>query len=130
MLWWLLILVAARGLLLEVGRLKDLGLLEDLGLDRIWSELNVQAPTLNIWALGNHLVQGLDRFDPIVRLLEETLAHLRDCFLVFPHLLWDANKHCEFGRQVDVLALLLDLEQRLVHFGDLFIVLLLEIGHH
>lgn len=115
---------------MEIGRLKDLGLLEDLGLDRIWGELDVQAPTLNIWALGDHLVQGLDRLDPIVRLLEEALAHHCDCFLVFAHLLWDADQHGEFGRQVDVLALLLDLEQGLIHFRDLLIVLLLEVRHH
>ena len=126
----LMVLIASSGLLLEVGRLKDLGLLENLGLDRIRSELDVQAPILDILTLGYHFVQGLDRFYPIVRLLEEALAHLRDCFLVFPHLLRDANKHGEFGRQIDVLTLLLDLKQGLIHFRDLLIVLLLEVGRH
>ena len=124
------LLIGTSGLLLEVWRLKDLGLLENLGLDRIRSELDVQAPILDILTLRYHFVQGLDRFDPIVRFLEEALAHLCDCLLVFPHLLRDTDKHGKFGRQIDVLTLLLDFKQGLIHFRDLLIVLLLEVGRH
>ena len=50
------LLIGTSGLLLEVWRLKDLGLLENLGLDRIRSELDVQAPILDILTFRYHFV--------------------------------------------------------------------------
>lgn len=117
-------------MLLEVGRLPDFGLLEDLSLNGVWCELDIETPLLDILTLGDHLIELLDRMDPIMRLLEQALAHLSDCLLVFPHLLWDSDQHGEFRRQINVLTLLLDLKQGLLHFKDLFIVLLLEVGGH
>ena len=114
----------------EVGCLEDLRLLEDLGFNGVWVQLDVQAPLFDLLALGNHLVELLNGVDSVMRLLEETLAHLSDGLLVLAHLLRDTDKHSELWRQVDVLSLLLDLEKRLVHFQDLLIILLLEVGGH
>lgn len=126
----LLVLIATGGLLREVGCLEDLRLLEYLGFDSVRVQLDVQSPLLDLLALGNHLVQLLDRVNSVVRLLEETLAHLSNSFLILPHLLGDSNQHGEFGRQVNVLALLLDFKEWLVHLQDLLIVLLFEVGGH
>lgn len=126
----LIVLVSSGGLLCEVGRLKDLRLLEHLGFDSIRVELDVQAPLLNLLALGNHLVELLDRVNSVVGLLEKTLAHLSHRLLVLPHLLRDTDEHGELGWQVDVLSLLFDLKERLVHLQNLLIVLLLEVGGH
>jgi hypothetical protein len=68
--------------------------------------------------------------DTIVRLLEQALAHIGDRTFVLTDLLWDTHKHSEFGRQVDVLSLLLDFEEWLCHLHDLLIVLLLEVSRH
>jgi len=126
----LLILVSAGSLLLEVGGLEDLRLIEHLGFDRVRVQLDVKPPLLDLLTLRDHLVQLLDRVDSIVGFLEETLAHLGDRLLVLPHLLGDADEHGELGGQVDVLPLLLDFEERLVHLQNLLIVLLLEVGGH
>ena len=93
-----MILVATGCLLLEVGRLENLRLLEHLGLNRVRIQLNVQAPLLALLTLCDHLVQLLDRVNPIVRLLEEALSHLSDSLFIFPHLLRDSNEHRKFGR--------------------------------
>ena len=68
--------------------------------------------------------------DAVLRLLEETLTHLSDSFLVLSHLLRDTDEHCELGWEVDVLPLLLNFKQRLVHFSNLHIVLLSEVAGH
>ena len=126
----LIVLVSTSGLLSEVGCLKDLRLLKHLGFDSVWIEGNIQAPLLDLLTLGDHLIKLLDGVDPIMGLLEKTLAHLGHGLLVLPHLLWDSDEHGELGRQVDVLSLLLDFEERLVHLQDLLIVLLLEVCCH
>lgn len=124
------VLVAAGSLLLEVRRFVNHGFVEYLGLDRIRVELNVQAPLFDFLRLRNHLVELLDGVDTVLWLLEETLTHLCHRLLVLTHLLGDADEHGELGRQVDVLPLLLDFKQRLVHLTDLHVVLLLEIAGH
>lgn len=131
---WLLVvvvvLVSARSLLLEVWSLIDLGLLEDLGFNGVWVQRNFQTPLLDFFRLSNHLVQLLDRVDSIVRLLEKTLTHLGYSLFILPHLLGDAHQHGELRWEVDVLALLLDFEEGLVHLHDLHVVLLLEVSSH
>ncbi len=124
------VLVAARGLLHKVRCLENLRLLKYLGFDGVWVKLDVETPLLDLFTRSDHLVQLLDGVDPIMGLLEETLAHLSHCLLIFTDLLRDADKHGEFRGQVDVLALLLDLEERLLHLTDDLVVLLLEVGSH
>ena len=124
------VLVSARSLLLEVWSLVDLRLLEDFGFDGVWVQRNFQTPLLDLFRLSNHLVQLLDRVDSIVRFLEKTLSHLGYSLFILPHLLGDAHQHGELGWEVDVLALLLDFEEGLVHLHDLHVVLLLEVGSH
>lgn len=80
--------------------------------------------------MGNHLVELLDGVDAVLRLLEETLTHLSDSFLVLSHLLGDTDEHGELGWEVDVLPLLLNFKQRLVHLSNLHIVLLSEVAGH
>ena len=63
-------------------------------------------------------------------LLEETLSHLSHSFLVFANLLRNTDKHGELWGQVDVLALLLNFKQGLLHLTNDLIVLLLEVGGH
>ena len=116
--------------MLEIRRFENLWLFQYLGFDGVRVQLDVQAPLLDLLRLGNHLVELLDGVDSVLRLLEEALAHLGDCLLVLTHLLRDANKHRELGRQVDVLALLLNFKQRLVHLPNLHVVLLLEVAGH
>ena len=125
-----MVLVSASSLLLEVGCLEDLRLLEDLGLDGVGIELNVEAPLLDFLALSNHLIQLLNRVNPVVRLLEETLSHLGHSLFIFPDILGNTDKHGEFGRQINVLAFLLNLEEGLLHLQDLLIILLFEVGGH
>lgn len=48
------------GLLSEVGGFEDFGLLEDFGLDGVRCQLDVEAPLLNLLALGNHGVKLAD----------------------------------------------------------------------
>jgi len=124
------VLISARSLLLKVWSLVDLRLLEDLGFNGVWVQRNFQTPLLDLFRLSNHLVQLLDRVDTIVRLLEKTLSHLGYSFFILPHLLGDANQHGELRWEVDVLALLLDFKEGLVHLHDLHVVLLLEVGSH
>ena len=62
--------------------------------------------------------------------LEETLAHLCHRLLVFADLLRDTHKHSEFRWQVDVLALLLDFKEGLIHLQNLLVILLFEVGRH
>ena len=68
--------------------------------------------------------------DTVIRLLEETLAHLGDSFLILPDLLGDSDEHAQFWRQIDVLALLLNFKQGLLEALDFLVVLLFEIKHH
>ena len=68
--------------------------------------------------------------DTVVRLLEETLAHLCDSLLVLSDLLGDSDEHAQFWRQIDVLALLLNFKQGLLEALDFLVVLLFEIKHH
>ena len=124
------ILVATGGLLLEIRRFKNLWFFEHLGLDCIGIQLDVQAPLLDLFGLGYHLVELLDGVDSVLRLLEQALAHLGHGLLVFANFLGDADEHGELGRQVDVLALLLDFEQRLIHLPNLHVVLLFEVAGH
>jgi hypothetical protein len=65
-----------------------------------------------------------------VRLLKETLTHCRHSFLIFPDFLRDANQHAKFWWQVNILALLLNFEKRLVKVQNLLVVLLPEILNH
>ena len=124
------VLIAASRLLSEVWRFENLWLLKDLGLDGVWVELDVEAPLLDLFTLCNHLVQLLDGVDSIMGLLEKTLAHLSHSLLVFTDLLRNADKHCKLRRQVDVLALLLNFKQRLLHLTNDLIILLLEVSSH
>jgi len=117
-------------LLREVGCLENLRLLEHLGFNRVRLELDVQTPLLDLLALGDHLVELLDGVDTVMGLLEQALTHHSDGLFVLTNLLRDADKHGELRRQVDVLALLLDFEEGLVHLHDLLVVLLLEVGGH
>ena len=94
----MVLLIASSSLLLEVGCLENLRLFEHLGLNRVRIQLNVQAPLLDLLALCDHLIQLLDRVNPVVRLLEEALAHLRNGLFVFPHLLRNSNEHSKFWR--------------------------------
>ena len=126
----LVVLVSASSLLLEVWRLKDLRLLQDLGLDGIGVELNIEAPLLDFLALSNHFVQLLNRVNSVMRLLEETLSHLGHGLFIFTDTLRNTDKHGEFWRQINVLALLLDLKEGLLHFQDLLIILLFEVSSH
>ena len=125
-----MVLVSASSLLLEVGRLEDLRLLEDLGLDSVGIELNIEAPLLDFLALSNHFVQLLNRVNSVMRLLEETLSHLGHGLFIFSDTLRNTDKHGEFWRQINVLALLLDLKEGLLHFQDLLIILLFEVSSH
>jgi hypothetical protein len=63
-------------------------------------------------------------------LLEETLSHLGHGLFIFTDILRNTDKHGEFWRQINVLALLLDLKEGLLHFQDLLIILLFEVGSH
>ena len=126
----LVVLVSASSLLLEVGRLEDLRLLKDLGLDGIGVELNIEAPLLDFLALSNHFVQLLNGVNSVMWLLEETLSHLGHGLFIFTDILRNTDKHGEFWRQINVLALLLDLKEGLLHFQDLLIILLFEVGSH
>ena len=126
----LVILVSTSGLLLEVRRLEDLRLLEDFGLDGIGVELNIKAPLLDLFTLSDHFVQLLNGVNSVVWLLEEALSHLGHGLFIFTDILRDTDKHGEFWRQINVLALLLYLKQRLLHFQDLLVILLSEVGSH
>jgi len=125
------VVLAATGcLLLEVRRFVNLRLLEDLCLDGVRVELDVQAPLFDLLRLSDHLVELLDGMDTILGLLEEALTHLSHSLLVLTHLLGDTDKHGELRGQVNVLPLLLNFKQRLVHFTDLHVVLLLKVAGH
>ena len=126
----LVVLVSASSLLLEVGRLEDLRLFEDFGLDGIGIELNIEAPLLDLLALSNHFVQLLNGVNSVMWLLEETLSHLSHSLFIFPDTLGNTDKHSEFWRQINILALLLNLKEGLLHLLDLLIILLFEVGCH
>lgn len=101
-------MTSTLGLLGKVWRLKDLRLFEDLRLDGVWVELDVESPRLDLVRLGDHLVEGLDGLDTVLRLLEETLTHIGNSLLVFSDFLRDTDQHAQLWRQIDVLTLLLD----------------------
>lgn len=103
-------MVTAGGLSCEVRRLEDARALEDLGLNSVWVERDFQTPLLHVLRLRNHFVELADRPDTIVWLLEQGLAHSCHRFLVLAYLLGNTNQHAQFGRQIDILALLLDFE--------------------
>ena len=94
----IIILISAGSLLLEVWSFKNLRFFQNLRFDGVWVELNVETPLLDFLRLGDHLVELLDRVDTVMRLLEETLAHLGHGLLVFPHLLGDTHQHGELWR--------------------------------
>jgi len=124
------VLISARCLLLKVRSFENLGLVQNLCLNRVWVELDVEAPLLYLFGRGNHSVELLDGVDTVLRFLEQTLAHLRNSLLVLANFLRNANQHGEFWRQVDILSLLLDFKQGLRHLPNLHIVLLLEVRSH
>lgn len=126
----LLLLTGIGRLLHEVGGFINLRTLQNLGFDGVRSQFNFKTPLLDLLALGDHGVQIADGLDAVVRLLEETLAHRGHNALVLAHTLRDAYESAEFGRQINVLALLFDFKQRLVQVHNLNIVLLLEVQHH
>jgi hypothetical protein len=76
------------------------------------------------------VVKLADRSDTVMWFLEKTLAHGCHCFFIFTDFLGYSHKHAEFGRQVDVLSLLLNLKQWLVKVHYLFVVLLFEVKNH
>lgn len=92
----------------EIRCFINLGPLQDLGFDRVWGQLDVESPLLDLGALRDHFIQLADGVDTVVWLLEETLTHLSDRLLVLAHLLGDADEHAQFWRQIDVLAFLFD----------------------
>lgn len=114
----------------EVGSFEDVGFIEHLGLDGVWSQFNVETPLLHLFALGYHAVEFTDGVDSVLRFLKQTLAHLSHGLFILAYFLWNSDQHAEFRGQVDVLALLLDLEKRLVEAHDLFVVLLFEVDDH
>ena len=126
----IIVLISTRRLLLEVWCFKNLRLVQDFGLNGVRIELDVETPLLDLFTRGNHFIQLLDRMDAVLGLLEQALAHLCDSLLVFANFLRDANQHSEFRRQVDVLPLLLNFKQGLLHLLNLHIVLLPEVGCH
>lgn len=125
-----LLLARIGRLLLEVRRFKNLWTLQHACFDRIRGQLDLEAPLFNLLRRGNHGIKIADRFDAVMRFLEETLTHgCHDAF-VFTYALRDSNECAQFGRQIDILSFLLDLEERLIQVHDGNIVLLLEVQHH
>jgi len=123
-------LVASSSLLRKVGRFKYLRPFKYFGFDGIRLQFNLEAPLLDFFALGNHVIKLANGADAVVRLLEETLTHGSHGFLVVANLLGDAYEHAEFRREIDILALLLDFKQRLVQAHDLLVVLFAEVLYH
>jgi hypothetical protein len=124
------ILVTTGSLSSEVGRLKDLWSFENFSVDGVRCQRNIETPLLDILALGDHVVQVADGLDPVVRLLEEILAHGSHHLFVFANFLGDSDQHAKLWGQIDILTLLLDFKQGLVEGHNLFVVLLAEVLHH
>ena len=63
-------------------------------------------------------------------LLEQTLSDVGHDFLVLSNLGGDSDQGAELGRQVDVLSLLTDFEERLIHAVDFDVVGRVEVVDH
>jgi len=90
-----------------------LGSLQYLGHDSVWLELDVEVPFSDFFGVGDHRVELLDALDSLWRPLEQALPNVGHHALVLPDLRRYAYECAQLGRQVDVLAPLSDLKQRL-----------------
>jgi hypothetical protein len=103
---------------------------QNLRLDSIWLEVDVKVPFLNLFGVGDHAVQLLDASDPLRRLLEEALSDVSHHPLVLSDLSRDSDEGAQLWWEVDVLPLLTDFKQWLVHRVDLDAVSGLEVVYH
>ena len=123
-------LLSALSSLVMAAWLVDLWALEHSGLDGVWLKIDVQLPLFDFLRIGNHSVELLDAPDSLRWLLKEGLPDLGHDPLILSDLCWDTDQCAKLWRQVDILPLLPDLEQRLIDGVDFHAISGLEVVNH
>lgn len=113
-----------------MNRLVNLRSLKDASLDGVGLEVDVQVPVLHFLRVSDELVEVLDATDAFWRLLEKTLTDVSHDALVLANLGRDTDQCAQLGWQINVLPLLTDFEQRLVHRTDADVVSRAEVINH
>lgn len=103
---------------------------QNSSLDSIWLDVDVEVPFLDLLGVGDHSVELLDGSDSLWWLLEEALSDVGHDSLVLSNFGGDSDKGAELWREINVLSLLADLEERLVDGVNLNTVSGLEVVNH
>lgn len=89
--------------------------LEDFTFNGIWLDVDVKVPLLDFLRVGNHAVKLLDGSNSLWRLLMEALSDVSHDSLVLSDFGGDSDEGAELRREIDVLILLTNFEERLVN---------------
>lgn len=103
---------------------------QNSSLDSIWLDVDVEVPFLDFLGVGDHSVELLDGSNSLWWLLEEALSDVGHDSLVLSNFGGDSDKGAELWREINVLSLLADLEERLVDGVNLHTVSGLEVVNH
>jgi hypothetical protein len=109
---------------------KNLWSLQNSSLDSIWLEVDVKIPLLDLLGVGDHAVELLNASNSLWRLLEEALSDVSHDSLVLSDFGGDSDEGAEFWREIDVLSLLTNFKQRLIHRMNLNTIGCLEVVNH
>lgn len=103
---------------------------QNSSLDSIWLDVDVEVPFLDLLGVSDHSVELLDGSDSLWWLLEEALSNVGHDSLVLSNFGGDSDKGAELWREINVLSLLADLEERLVDGVNLNSISGLEVVNH
>ena len=98
--------------------------------DCIWLDVDVEVPFLDLLGVGDHSVELLNGSYSLWWLLEEALSNVGHDSLVLSNSGGDSDKGAELWREINVLSLLADLEERLIDGMNLNTVCGLEVVNH
>ncbi len=104
--------------------------LKDARLNLLRFGFDFDVPSVNDLRLSDCFVELTDALDALLRHLEGRLAQLEHRDGVLANERWDSHERAQFRRQVDILSLLPDFEQRLVYLRYLRLVRVQEILAH
>jgi len=103
---------------------------QNSSLNGVRLDVDVKIPLLDLFGVGNHSVELLDASNSLWRLLEEALSDVGHDSLVLSDFGGDSDEGAELWREIDVLSLLTNFKQRLIHRVNLNAIGCLEVVNH
>ena len=119
-----------RYLVRHFFRRVDLWTFENPSLNGIRLQLNIKVPLFDLFGSSYHPIELLDASNSLWRLLKKTLPNFRHDFFGLSYLGRYSNQSTKLRRQINILALLPDFEQRLILIMDFDRIGLSEVLNH